>query len=172
VKAATDSAVRTWFHAAQRASRLVERRAHGGEIIDRVGRSGGLEPVVARNVHRDRNHDDRHVEQHRRGDPRELGTPDAQHARDDAEHERAGKAAAEEPRVEDRPVDGLEGTDERAVVGARQCRHDRVSVEGEHPGAQAHGDGGGRQDRGAKDDHGVHVRETAAQTPVAAVVAA
>src|SRR5258705_530886 len=56
--------------------------------------------------------------------------------------EGAAERGDHEPGVDDRAVELLEGGDERAVVGLAQARHDRVGVEREGAGHQAHGEGG------------------------------
>ncbi len=108
--------------------------------MGRVAR--GLDRVVHRHVDRYRDDHGDQVEAERGGDRwqrRRAAVGDAGHQGED---EGAAERGDHEPRVDDRPVELLEGGDERAIVGLAQAGHDRVGVEREGAGHQAHGEGG------------------------------
>ena len=135
-------ATRTRFHAAQRAS-LNWARTCATSMWRRVAR--GLDRVVERHVDRHRDDDGDQVQAERGGDRwqrRRAAVGDAGHQGED---EGAAEGGDHEPRVDDGPVHLLEGGDERAVVGLAQAGHDRVRVEREGAGDQAHGEGGAHQ---------------------------
>ena len=112
-----------------------------------------LDRVVHRHVDRHRDDHRHQVEAERGGDPgqrRRAAVGDAGHQGED---EGAAERGDHEPGVDDRAVELLEGGDERAVVGLAQAGHDRVGVEREGAGHQAHGEGGGHQGGDTQQGH-------------------
>src|SRR6201989_1544841 len=111
--------------------------------VRRVARR--LDRVVHRHVDRNRDDDGDQIQAERRGDRwqcRRAAVGDAGHQGKD---EGAAEGSDHEPGVDDGPVHLLERGDERAVVGLAQTGHDRVRVEREGAGYQAHGEGGAQQ---------------------------